>query len=343
MLSLRKIWRLLKETFSEWHFNEVSLLASSLAYYAVFSITPLLIIVMMIVGAVFGEAAAKEQIVTQLKELVGFKGAHVIATAIVNLRTNATGGSLRLIFSLGFLIFGATSVFSQIQNALNKIWEVKSAPRQQVFNFFRKRLLSFAMVLVIAFLLLLSFVGNTILVALFYFIHNTVPGTEYLWQIIGFFVSFGVMTVIFGAIFTILPDTEVSWRETLVGAIITSLLFLFGQFLFGLFLRKTNFGSAYGVAGSFIIVITWIYYSAHILFLGAVFTKVFAKRHGSPIVPSEQAVSLSKDDLRQSHSTSQPHTNDTFSEERSNRRQRNKGSFFARIRRQLARIRRRFT
>ena len=169
MLSLRKIWRLLKETFSEWHFNEVSLLASSLAYYAVFSITPLLIILMMIVGAVFGEAAAKERIVTQLKELVGFKGAHVIATAIVNLRTNATGGSLRLIFSLGFLIFGATSVFSQIQNALNKIWEVKSAPRQQVFNFFRKRLLSFAMVLVIALLLLLSFVGNTILVALVLF------------------------------------------------------------------------------------------------------------------------------------------------------------------------------
>ncbi|MFB2979278.1 YihY/virulence factor BrkB family protein [Microseira sp. BLCC-F43] len=290
MVNLRKIWRLLKETVSEWQFNEVSLLASSLAYYTVFSLAPLLVLVIMIVGAIFGEAAAKDQIVTQLTEMVGEEGAQLIATAIANMRADATGGTFRLLFNLGFLVFGATGVFAQIQDALDRIWQVKPEPRRQIFHFLRKRLLSFAMVLVIAFLLLVSFVGNTILAALVEVLNNITPGSGYLWQVISLVISFGMTTLIFAMIYTILPDAEIAWRDTVVGAIITALLFLVGQFLFGLFLRQTNYGSAYGVAGSFVIVITWVFYAAQILLLGAEFTKVYAKQRGSPIVPSEYAI-----------------------------------------------------
>ncbi|MGL5924201.1 YihY/virulence factor BrkB family protein [Chroococcidiopsis sp.] len=152
--NFRWFWRLIKETISECQFNEVSVLAASLAYYTVFSLAPLLVIIMMIVGAVFGEVAAKEQIVSQLTQLFGEQGAELIATAIANLRADTEGGTFRLLFNLGFLIFGATGVFAQIQDALDRIWEVEPAPGQKLINFLRKRLLTFVMVLAIACLLL---------------------------------------------------------------------------------------------------------------------------------------------------------------------------------------------
>lgn len=304
---LRNIWGLLRDTISEWQLNEVSLLAASLAYYTVFSLAPLLIIVMMIVGAIFGEEAAKEQIVARMTELVGVQAAEVIATAITNMRADATGGPFSLIFSLGFLLFGASGIFAQIQDALDRIWEVEAAPKQQIFHFLRKRLLSFAMILVIAFLLLVSFISNTILAAFVDVLNTIVPGYGYWWQLLSLLITFGVTTFIFGAIFTILPDAEISWRNTVVGAVITAILFLIGQSLFGLFLRQTNFGSAYGVAGSFVILITWVYYAAQVLLLGAVFTKVFAQRRGSPIVPSEYAVPRNKSKRRTSRSSKRNH------------------------------------
>ncbi|MBF2062834.1 MAG: YihY/virulence factor BrkB family protein [Calothrix sp. C42_A2020_038] len=304
---LRKIWELLRDTISEWQFNEVSLLAASLAYYTVFSLAPLLIIVMMIVGAIFGEQAAKEQIVTRMTELVGEQGAEVIATAIANMRADATGGPFQLIFSLSFLLFGASGIFAQIQDALDRIWQVEAAPRQQIFHFLRKRLLSFAMILVIAFLLLVSFVSNTILAALVDVLNTIVPGAGFWWQILSLLLSFGVTTFIFGAMFTILPDAEIAWRDTIVGAAITAILFLIGQSFFGLFLRQTNFGSAYGVAGSFVILITWVYYAAQVLLLGAEFTKVYAQKRGSPIVPSEYAVPRNQEGKRKSRSSKRNH------------------------------------
>ena len=299
MISFRQIWRLLQETASQWQLNEVSLLASSLAYYTVFSLTPLLVIVIMIVGAIFGEAAAKEQIVVQLTGLFGAQGAELIAEAIANMRADAEGGTFQLLFNLGFLLFGATGVFAQIQYALDRIWEVKPSPKQQLVNFLRKRLLSFFMVLAIACVLLLSFVGNAVLMALVDFLNSLVPGSGYLWQILSLLISLGITTAIFALMYTVLPDVEIAWRDTLIGAGVTAILFLVGQFLFGLFLSQTNFGSAYGVAGSFAIVITWIFYAAQVLLLGAEFTKVFAKQRGSAIVPSQYAVSVSNTEQEQ--------------------------------------------
>lgn len=285
MINLKQIGRLLRETFVEWKFNEVSLLASSLAYYTVFSLAPLMAIVIIIVGAIFDEVAAREQLITQMTELFGSEGAQLMATAIDYMRLDAnTREPFQLIVNISFLIAGATGIFAQIQDALNRIWKVKPTPRQHLFHFLRKRLLSFIMVLAIALLLLISFFANSLLAATVELLNSLVPGSGNLWQIISLVVSFGVTTIIFALIYTILPDAEVAWRDTLVGAIVTTILFLLGQFLFGLFLSQTNFASAYGVAGSVLIVITWIFFAAHILLLGAAFTKVYAKQRGFPIV-----------------------------------------------------------
>ncbi|MGF1589398.1 MAG: YihY/virulence factor BrkB family protein [Pleurocapsa sp.] len=281
MMNLKKIWRLFKETIAEWQFDQVSLLASSLAYYTVFSLAPLMIIVITIVGAIFGEAATKGEIVGRIQDVVGQEGARVIEIAIANIREDNTENEFRLIFSVGFLLFGASGVFAQIQNALNKIWEVKPNPQRQIAHFLRKRFLSFAMVLVIAFLLLVFLVVNTILAAATNYLSDFVPNLSYLVRFISFAVSFVAIALLFSAMYKILPDAKVAWPDAFVGAIMTTILFLLGQYLFGIF----------------IIIITWVYYTAHILFLGAEFTKVYARKHGSPIVPESHAVSISSDKL----------------------------------------------
>lgn len=349
-MNFKEIWKLLKETIAEWQFNQVSLLASSLAYYTVFSLAPLMILVIMIVGAIFGEAAAEGEIVGRIQGTVGPEGARVIETAIANIREDTTGGPFRLIFSLGFLIFGASGVFAQIQNALDRIWEVKPEPGRNIVHFLRKRLLSFAMVLVIAFLLLVSLVVNTALAALIDFLGEFLPDVGYIWQLLSFLVSLGIVTLLFAAIYTILPDAEVQWRDALVGATITAILFMLGQYLFGVFLSQTNFGSAYGVAGSFIIIITWIYYTAHILFIGAEFTKVYARRQGSPIVPEEHAVSRSSDDQSRSDNSRQKQDSQAVKSKRdraskglssrqaSHRRRRNSGNWLTTLVRYYTRI-----
>lgn len=293
MVTLRKIRRLMREIAAEWQTNEVSLLASSLAYYAVFSLAPLLGLVIMIVGAIFGEAVVQEEVVHRLRELFGQEGAELISTAIVNLKVDYRQLTFPVFFNLVFLLFGATGVFTQIQTALDRIWEVKPAPRRKIFHLLRKRLLCFLMVLVIALLLILFFIANAILTSLVTFFNQLFPGLGYISQFISLLITFGGTTLIFTMIYSILPDAEIAWRDTIVGALITALLFLVGQYLFGLFLGRSDFGSAYGVAGSFVIVITWIFYAAHILFLGAEFTKVYAKQRGSAIVPSEYAVKIS--------------------------------------------------
>lgn len=296
MAIFRRIWQFLKEMLAEWQDNDAPLLASSLAYFTVFSLAPLMVIVIMIVGAFFGEATAQEQIVRQLTEFVGKDGALLIATVIENMQTEADSSSLQLLISLGFLLFGASNVFSQIQQALDRIWEVKPTPERQWLHFLRKRLLSFAMILIVAFLLLVSSVVTTVLAASMAYFNSLVPGLGYLWQLLRWSLTFAITTVVFATMFTILPDAKIVWRNTLVGAAITAILFLLGQLLFGLFLTQSNFGSAYGVAGSFVIVITWIYYTAQVLFIGATFTKVFARLRGVPIVPSDYAVHISPEE-----------------------------------------------
>ncbi|MDZ8053373.1 MAG: YihY/virulence factor BrkB family protein [Aulosira sp. ZfuVER01] len=293
------IWKLFQETFKEWSEDKASRLAAALAYYTIFSIAPLLIIVIAIVGAVFGEEAARGEIVRQIQGLVGRQGAEFIETAIQNANQPETG-TIASIISIFVLLLGATGLFNELQDALNTIWEVKTKPGAGVNNMVRQRALSFAMVLGIGFLLLVSLVISAGLTALVTFFSNLVPGFDWIWQIVNFLLSFAITTVLFGLIFKVLPDVKITWSDVLIGASITSLLFSIGRFLLGQYLGNGSFGSTYGAAGSVVVILAWIYYAAQILFFGAEFTQVYARRYGSGITPTKNAVPLNHPETQDS-------------------------------------------
>ncbi len=307
MSYLKKGQRLLKGTFTEWQDRDISLLSSALAYATIFSLAPLMILVIMAMGLIFGEDAAQAQIVEQLSELMGEEGAQFLATAITNLREQAGQGTVALLINLAFFMFGASNVFAQIQNALDRIWEVKPNPRRHILHFLRKRLLSVTMILAVVFLLLVSNVATTLLSVVMANLNDWIPGLGYLWQVLQWVVGFALITTIFAAIYTILPDADVHWQDTWIGASITTILFLLGQWLFSIFLEFVNFESAYGVAGSFLVVISWVFYTAQILYTGAAFTKVYASRYGQRITPSDFAVSTRPDDHSEDSNTEEKH------------------------------------
>lgn len=294
-MSSKTLWGLLKATISQWRRDQTSLMAAALAYYTVFSLAPLLIIVIAIAGAVFGEQVAKSELVMQIQSAIGKDAAQLIQTAIENAsQLDPSQGTIPTVINSGALLFGATIVFAQLQTSLNRIWEVQPKPGNSIKLFLRKRLLSFSMVLAIAFLLLVSLVISTLLVILGDYLRGLVPGFTYLWQIINFLVSFGIVTLLFAMMFKILPDAKIAWSDVWVGAVITAVLFDIGKFLLGFYLSKAGLGSAYGTAGSLVIILTWVFYSAQILFLGAEFTQVYARRLGKEIVPAEHAMRVPK-------------------------------------------------
>jgi membrane protein len=267
--------RLLKETFAEWQKDKVPLLAASLAYYTVFSIAPLLLIAISIAGAFFGEDAVRGEIFGQIQGLVGKEGASTIQSMLQGTQKPNSGGTVTTIFGIVTLLIGASGVFGQLQEALNIIWEVKPKPGRNIIKFLQSRFLSSAMVLVI---------GR--------FISHIIPGIEFLGQSLDFILSFVVVTLLFASIYKVLPDVKIPWRNLWIGSAVTALLFNIGKFLIGLYLGNSNIGSTYGAAGSIIIVLVWIFYSAQILLLGAEFTQVYSRYLGLPIRPSKYATSV---------------------------------------------------
>jgi membrane protein len=289
-MSIRRIWLLLKITFSQWRQDQASVMAAALAYYTVFSLAPLLIIVIAIAGAVFGEQAAKGELVMQMQGLIGKDGAQLIQTAIENAsQLDPSQGPIPTLINIILLLSGASVIFGQLQQSLNRIWKVEPKPGNGIIDFVRQRLLSFSMVLVIAFLLLVSLVISTILVISGNYLRDLVPGFTYLWHLLNFFVSLGIVTLLFAMMFKILPDAKIAWKDVWMGAALTALLFDIGKFLLGLYLGKTSLASAYGAAGSLVIILTWVFYSAQILFLGAEFTQVYVRSGGQEIAPAEYA------------------------------------------------------
>ncbi|WP_017651369.1 YihY/virulence factor BrkB family protein [Fortiea contorta] len=292
-MNLRAIGKLFQETFKEWSDDKASRLAAALAYYTIFSIAPLLIIVIAIAGAVFGEEAARGEIVRQIQGLVGRDGAEFIELAVKNANKPQTG-TIASIISIAVLLLGATGLFTELQDALNTIWEVKAKPGRGVNNAVRQRFLSFAMVLGIGFLLLVSLVISAGLSAFVAYFSNLVPGIDFLWQMLNFLLGFTISTILFGLIFKVLPDVKITWSDVLIGAALTSLLFSIGRFLLGQYLGNSSFGSTYGAAGSLVVILAWVYYAAQILFFGAEFTQVYARRYGSGIIPTKNAVPIAK-------------------------------------------------
>jgi membrane protein len=296
-MRMKSMWSMLKATVREFNEDRVLRLAAALGYYAIFSIGPLLIIVVGVAGLIMGEESVRKEIERQLQ---GFMGEG--ATKMINSMTSARQESKSIvatIVGLVALLFGATGVFSQLQDSLNTIWEVKPKPGRGVIGFIRDRFLSFAMILGIGFLLLVSMALTTILSAMTGAVGNMMSIAGLLAQVMNFVVSFVVITLLFAAIFKVLPDVQVEWRDVWVGAIGTALLFTVGKSLLGLYLGREATASAYGAAGSVVVVLMWFYYSSLILFFGAEFTQVYAKHTGSAIVPARNAVPVTEEERAQ--------------------------------------------
>ena len=287
-MNLRKIGRLLQETFKEWQADKASRIAAALAYYTVFSISPLLVIAVAIAGAFFGQQAAQEQIAEQLTELVGKDGVQPILLALNNMAQPKIRGVASLI-SIGVLILGASGMFAQLQDALNTVWKVKPQPGQGILPFIRKRISSFLMVLAIGFLLLLSLIISTVVSAMTRYSSDFLDSSTIAWGKLDFFISLGLITFLFCLMFKYVPDVKIAWKDVVVGSVITSLLFLFGKFLLGMYLSTGSLGSAYGAAGSLIVFLAWVYYSAQIILLGAEFTQVYTRMYGSKIRPGKHS------------------------------------------------------
>ncbi len=289
----REIFELYKDTFDAWNKDHAPRLGAALAYYTVFSIGPLLIIVIAIASLVFGQSAARQQILAQMQGLVGSQGVQFIESAIVNSNRPSTN-IIFTVIGLVTLLLGALGVFGQLQDALNAIWDVAPKPGRGLRGLLQDRLLSFTMVVGTGFLLLVSLVVSTGIAALVKYFGAYLPISATTLAGINFFASLVIITIIFAMIFKYLPDAQIGWRSVWIGALMTSLLFAIGKFALGFYLGNSQIGTVYGAAGSLVIVLIWIYYSAQILFFGAEFTKVFATRYGRGIVPAANAVRVTE-------------------------------------------------
>ncbi|WP_222597808.1 YihY/virulence factor BrkB family protein [Euhalothece natronophila] len=289
MRHLKELFALLKETFTQWLGHKAPRLAAALAYYMVFSLSPMIIIAIAIAGAIFGEDAARGQIVAQMSDVVGEEAANIMERAIANASRPDLSNFASLI-SLGVLFFAASGVFAQLQDALNTIWGVQPKPGLVVRQFIVKRIISFAIVVGIGFLVILSLFFSAAITTLIQL--ELIPGLSELWQYISTVISFVLTTILFALIFRFLPDAKVSWSDVWIGAIITSVLFGIGRWLLEWYFARTGFGSTYGAAGSLIVLLAWVYYSAQILFLGAEFTEVYARKYGSRITPNRYSVKV---------------------------------------------------
>jgi membrane protein len=281
------MWQLLKTTWKEWNEDEASLLAAALAYYTAVSIAPLLVLVVVIAGFFLGQQAAQSQLMTQLQAAMGEEGSQFLGTILEN-ADRPQLASVAGILSFLTLLWGSTNVFAQLQNSLNKIWNVKRRPDAGIWATIRSRLLSFTMVLGVAFMLLVSLVLSTVLTTVIDIGHGLLPGADWIWQVVNFLVSYVVITFLFAAIYKVLPDAAVAWRDVWLGAAVTALLFTIGKFVLGLYLA--NAGNSYGAVGSVVVFLLWVFYSAQILFMGAEFTQVYARRFGRDIQPDANAV-----------------------------------------------------
>lgn len=287
-----RLVNLLKETVQEWNQDKVPLYAAALAYYTIFSLAPLLLIAITIAGIIFGEDAARGELVRQIQGMVGREGAEAIQTMIANTQKPGSGGIVASTVGVVTLLLGASGVFGQLQESLNAMWEVKPKPDQGWKSFLQSRFLSFAMVLVIGFLLLVSLVLSAILAGIGNFFGGLVPGYAAIGQVLNFVLSFVVITILFASIYKFLPDVKVPWRNLWVGAAVTAFLFSIGKYLIGLYLGNSGVSSTYGAAGSIVVLLVWVFYSAQILLIGAEFTQVYSRYRGTPIQPSKHAVRI---------------------------------------------------
>jgi membrane protein len=286
-------WHLLKEAVTEWMNAKPFRLSAALAYYTLFSMAPLLVVAVGIAGLVFGEDAARGQIFGPLQTILGPKSADAVQNAVSAASVRSSGVWATLIGGATLLI-GASAVFGELQDALNTIWKAKPSPNAALRDLVRKRLLSVAMVAVIGFLLLVSLTISAILNAVGGYLGGVLPIPPFLLELSNFVLSFGVTSILFAALFKVLPDIESEWGDVWIGAVATAALFTVGKSLIGIYIGRLALESTYGAAASLVVVLIWIYYSSLIFFFGAELTHVYARRHGSQARRLDQGSGLER-------------------------------------------------
>ncbi len=281
-----------KQSFESWSDDKATLLAAAIAYYTLFSLAPLIIIAVAVAGLAFGQEASTNQIFGALRSLLGDNGAEAIQGMVRSSAARPDGGIISVLVGLAVMMLGAAGVFAQLQEALNMIWKVRPKTGGGIMTMIRQRLISFAMVLVIGFLLLVSLMVSAGLSAVGTLLSDHLPGGAVLWQGVNLCISLGVATALFAMIFKILPDVRLKWREVWVGAFVTAVLFSVGKLLIGLYLGKSAAASAFGAAGSLVLVLLWVFYTSCILLLGAEFTRVFTLRYHRQDIEAKSGASL---------------------------------------------------
>jgi membrane protein len=277
---MKKYLGIFKKTVGEFSQDKVPRLGAALAYYTIFSLAPLLLIVIAIAGLAFGHDAAQNKIFEQLRGVLGATTAEGVQEMVKN-AAKPKSGTVATVLGVATLLLGASGVFGQLKDALNTIWDVKPREGRGVMGMVKDRFLSFAMILGLGFLLLVSLVIDTAIAAMGKYAGNHLPGGEALWHLAELAFSFCVITVLMAGIFRLLPDLKIEWRDVWLGAALTSILFVLGKFALSIYFAKSAIGSSFGAAGSLVLVLLWVYYSAQILLFGAEFTQVYARSHGS--------------------------------------------------------------
>lgn len=287
-MSLKEFVTLVKTTFQDWSDDRASQLAAGLAYYAVFSLGPLLVIAIAVAGWVFGEEAARQEIVGRIGEVVGEGAAGTIETMIAG-AAESGGGLIATIISVVTLLLAASGVFVSLQTALNMVWEVEPRPGGGIMRTVRQRASAFLLVLGVGVALLVFLFASTAVSALDVLVESLGAGTAVLFQVLNWLLIVALTTLVFAAIYRYVPDAVIAWEDVWVGAVVTAVLMGLGTLGISIYLANASVASTYGAAGSVIVILLWIYYSAQVFLFGAEFTQVYARRHGKEIEPAPNA------------------------------------------------------
>jgi len=281
---------ILKNTFTIFMDVRGLKFSASLAYYTIFSLAPLLVLTISLAALFFGQEAAEGKVFEEINGLVGNSAAAQIETMLQNIRVKEDN-TLAFIIGIGTLLIGATTVFSDMQHSINRIWEIKPKPKRGWVKLITDRLLSSSLVLSLGFLLIVSLIVNGLLMVFMDYVTRLLSDlVVYLSVALDAVINFIVISALFGVIFKFLPDVRIKWKDVRAGAFFTALLFMLGRFLIGFYIQTTGQGSTYGAAGSIIILLLWVYYTAAILYIGASFTRAYTESRGRRIVPAEFAV-----------------------------------------------------
>ncbi|MEP7277510.1 MAG: YihY/virulence factor BrkB family protein [Bacteroidota bacterium] len=297
LYKIKQAFSFLKQVMTDFTEDKALKFSASLSYYTVFSIAPFLAIIISFTGFFFGREAVQGELYPQINDLVGHEAALQIQQMITNIHLSKNS-FFATIVSLVVLILGATGIFSEVQDSINHIWGLKSKPRRGLLKMVLNRLLSFSLIISLGFLLMVSLTLNALVEILSKPLLRLLPGNGvYVIDAVNNCLMFILLSLLFGIIFKVLPDARIRWKDVMVGAITTSILFMIGKFCIGFYLGHSKMGNIYGTAGSIIIVMLWVYYSAVILYFGAEFTKVYAKWYGGAIRPSDYAVWIKTEEI----------------------------------------------